>query len=79
MTLTYPCWRYDGISARLIQGADQEEAGWLDSPACFGIETAPGKIPDPEIAERRVTFPQADPPAADEPAAAEPKKKRGKA
>ena len=58
---TYPSWRHHRTEpARIIDSPDQEEEGWEDSPAAFGIETAPGKIPDPDIA---ANAPEEDPPA----------------
>ena len=48
----YPSWRYSatGEEPRVIHSPEQEEDGWEHSPACHGIETAPGITPDPEIA-----------------------------
>ena len=48
----YPSWRYSatGEEPRVIHSPEQEEDGWEHSPACHGIETAPGLEPDPEIA-----------------------------
>ncbi len=59
---TYPTTRYHRTEpARIIDSPEQEEEGWEDSPAAHGIETAPGKIPDPAIAANLAE--ETDPPA----------------
>jgi hypothetical protein len=50
---TYPGWRYDGAgNARIIHLPAEEEEGWETTPADHGVETAAGKIPDPDIAAK---------------------------
>jgi hypothetical protein len=53
--MTFHFWRYHATEApRLIENEQQYKAlgpGWADTPAAFGIETAPGKEADPTIAQ----------------------------
>lgn len=48
--------KYESI---LLESAEDEKdlgPGWYTSPADFGIETCPGRRPDPNIAKKRVAF-----------------------
>jgi len=53
----YPSFRYHATEEPKIVNSPEEEKelgkGWEDSPAAFGIETAPGVKPDPAIAKAR--------------------------
>jgi hypothetical protein len=68
----YPSTRYHPqLGHKLVKNAEEDArlVGWFESPADFGVETCPGKVPDPVIAERRAKFapPKAVPAAQDEP------------
>lgn len=56
--MQYPKWKYHPAkSARLVTDVREESAlgaEWANSPAEFGIETAPAEEPDPVIAERKL-------------------------
>lgn len=56
----YPSCRYHPEKEPVIVvSAEHEEKlgdGWYESPADFGIETAPGLVADPVIAEKRKQF-----------------------
>lgn len=54
-----PANPHDQYIAKTVYSADEERAlgaGWYSSPAEFGVETAPGKRPDPAIAAKRAEF-----------------------
>lgn len=61
-TPIYPTMRYrrdksaPGFISAVVNSPEEDAelgSNWADSPAAFGIETAPGARPDPEIAARR--------------------------
>jgi hypothetical protein len=53
----YPSHRYHReLGSRLVKSAEEDEAlgpGWFHSPAEFGVETCPGRTPDPVIAAKK--------------------------
>lgn len=59
MRKVYPSQRYhpehDPVTVR---SAEEDEAltGWYESPADYGVETCPGPVPDPVIAEKREAY-----------------------
>lgn len=56
--MQFPKWKYHPArAARIVKTAREESdlgEGWADSPAAFGVETAPGLEPDPAISSRRL-------------------------
>jgi hypothetical protein len=70
----YPSWRYHRTETpRVVHSAIEDEllgSEWADSPAAHGIETAPGRDPDPAIARRRAALLEPESPAEPEDAAA---------
>ncbi len=57
MSESYPKWKYHpSFSPALVQSGEDEKAlegKWYDSPADFGVETAPGVRPDKEVAKNK--------------------------
>lgn len=52
----YPSLRYHPNHEPKLVANEQEDAalsGWFHSPAEFGVETCPGRVPDPVIAAKR--------------------------
>lgn len=53
----YPKFKYHRtLGPKIVHTAHQEAtlgSDWHDSPADFGVETCPGRKPDPAIAARR--------------------------
>ena len=72
----YPKFLYHPEKApRVVKSKEEHEAlgpGWVESPAEFGVETCPGKTPDPVIALQKASMA----PAAEGAAPAMPKKSR---
>ena len=57
MANDYPSWRYNAQGeSRLIDSPDMEEEGWEPSARAHGIETAPGSVPDPDLAALRASL-----------------------
>jgi hypothetical protein len=55
--MKYPKWKYSPEKeATIVECLEEEKElgiGWFDSPAEYGIETCPGKKPDPQIAKKK--------------------------
>lgn len=64
MSETFPKWKYHPTySPCLVQSTEDERSlgqGWFDSPAEYGIETAPGVRPDKNIAKNQAKTEKAD-------------------
>lgn len=60
MAKHYPSKRYhpEHAEPRTVHSAEEDAAlsGWFESPADYGIETCPGRVPDPVIAAKREAY-----------------------
>lgn len=59
-TKHYPSRRYHPeLGDKLVHSAEEDQAlgaEWFHSPAEFGVETCPGKSPDPVILAKKAAF-----------------------